>query len=52
MSVEDAFKVLISGGILNPTVSNLSPSSKVAIANPLENLQFEKEQLQTVSEEP
>ncbi|NEP44909.1 MAG: DUF502 domain-containing protein, partial [Okeania sp. SIO2H7] len=51
ISVEDAFKILISVGIVNPTASNLPSSSKAAIAKPLENLQFEKEQFKPVPED-
>ncbi len=48
MSVEDAFKVLISGGIVNPNPS-LTLSAKIPPTNePMEKLEFEEEKLQPV----
>lgn len=48
MSVEDAFKVLISGGIVNPNQSNLTASLKIPTNNQLEKLQLDREQLQPI----
>lgn len=48
LSVEDAFKVLISGGIVNSNPSDLIPPTQLKTNNKLEKLQFPEETLQPV----
>ena len=48
MSVEDAFKVLISGGIVNPNPSLTPPAQIPPTNNKMPKLQLEEEKLQPV----